>query len=293
MLVRRKKETLPDPSLLVLLVEFVKLVISVYHANNDRTRMMKYSEVEPLSPNQRTRSLFKIGASFWLFAVPGFIYAATNALTYVVLKDLEVGTYAIISVAKIPITAFLMRLTLGKKLRRGQWLALALLICGSLCSVVSFDKTDHIRAPARTVALTIFGNLLSAIAAIWSEYLLKGSNQNMHVQNAQLYFHGVVACAIAVYVNRLLGTSTGRIPVISDPTSWISVITLTGIGLSSAVVMKYADNIVRLFLSGTSLGVSKLLSNYFFDEKLDVQHGVGCVLILSAFMVYEIPASRV
>ena len=76
-------------------------------------------------------------------------------------------------------------------------------------------------------------------------------------------------------------------PTISDTAAVLSVGTMVSTGLLTSVVMKHADNIIRLFLSGASLCMTQLLASFIFGDKFGFQHGAGLIITLFSFYLYD------
>ena len=70
---------------------------------------------------------------------------------------------------------------------------------------------------------------------------------------------------------------------------WVVVLIQAIGGLIIAMVMKYADNIMKGFASSLSIILSSILSVYFFDFSLSMVFGVGTGLVCLAIYVYQLP----
>lgn len=289
----RVGETRPNPQILILIVESCKLVISfsLFYVSFISRKDGKAGIIIEESARgglgngavgHKTNLRF-----FMLFSVPGICYTVCNTLPYIILESMDVITYVMAAVLKVPLTAFMMRIILKTKLSSGQWLALVLLSSGSLLSMLDFKRGIQLRGSERGYHLTLLSIFLSAFAAVWTEFLLKKTQQSIHVQNMQLYFHGILANIFALFILRGYNYSFGRLPTLSDTAALLSVVTTVGMGLLTSVVMKHADNIIRLFLSGASLSLAQILASSLFNEALSFQHVAGLVLTLVAFYLYD------
>ena len=58
-------------------------------------------------------------------------------------------------------------------------------------------------------------------------------------------------------------------------------------GLLVAVVVKYADNILKGFATSGAIILSCILSIYMFDFKLSIQFTVGASLVMLSVFVYS------
>ena len=242
---------------------------------------------EELNSSQQKGQVLR---TFLLFSVPGICYTVCNILPYFILEHMNVITYVMAAVLKIPVTACLMRIILKKSLASSQWFALAMLSSGSVLSVIDTNRGyqyQHANFGDAAFHLIFVSILLSSFAAVWSEFLLKKTQQSIHAQNMQLYFHGILANSVAMMVFRRHRNSFGRTPTISDLPALLSVFTLVGVGLLTSVVMKHADNIIRLFLTGSSLSLAQILASSLFGESFTFQQVAGLLMTLLAFLLYD------
>ncbi|ACO68240.1 Drug/Metabolite transporter superfamily, partial [Micromonas commoda] len=270
----------PNPQILVLFVELSKLIISAIFLFGEK----RFGIV-----GENTCLDAVSVSNFFLFAVPGILYTFCNNVPYIILRKMELGTYVMLSTIKIPTTATLMWLMLGKRLSRTQLYGVLLLGVGTVISLLDFHDGIALAGPTHAYLLTFLSALLSAFAAVWSEYMLKSSPQSINLQNMQLYFHSTLANMFFIGLthgaNFFAGFSSG-LPDIADVGAWSSVVTLTGVGLLTSLVMKYADNILKLFLSGASMCVSRLLACVLFGDTFTTSHAIGLALVLFASYIY-------
>jgi UDP-sugar transporter A1/2/3 len=97
-------------------------------------------------------------------------------------------------------TGVLLWAVMGRRLTLLQWVALVLLTMGAAtsqlqpgCAAVAAEGSAYaFQAPPRAYFMAILGAVLSAVASVYNEWLLKGSHDSLHWLNAQLYFFGVL-----------------------------------------------------------------------------------------------------
>ena len=58
-------------------------------------------------------------------------------------------------------------------------------------------------------------------------------------------------------------------------------------GLITAMVVKYADNILKGFGTSLAIIISCIVSFYLFDFSLSLQFAIGVMLVLSAVFLYS------
>ena len=79
--------------------------------------------------------------TFAMFGVPGVLYVVGNNLHYQILRYLSPTSFKVLEQIKIIITAGFMRLLLGTRLHRRQWLAVGLVFVG--CVVSELRPVTH------------------------------------------------------------------------------------------------------------------------------------------------------
>lgn len=67
---------------------------------------------------------------------------------------------------------------------------------------------------------------------------------------------------------------------------WLAILMQSGGGLLVAVVVKYADNILKGFATSGAIILSCIISVYFFNFVLTVQFVVGAALVISSVYLY-------
>lgn len=75
--------------------------------------------------------------------------------------------------------------------------------------------------------------------------------------------------------------------------SWLAVVLLAVGGLIIAMVLKYADNILKAFGNSVSILVSSLISVYLFHFVITKNFFLGCALVMGAIVLYSMGAKKV
>jgi UDP-sugar transporter A1/2/3 len=126
-----------------------------------------------------------------LFVIPSLIYLIHNNVQFATLTYVDTSTYQIMGNLKIVTTGILFRLFLKRKLSKLQWMAIGLLAVGTTtsqvkgCGEASCDSL--FTAPIQGYLLGILSAGLSALAGIYTEFLMKRNNDTLYWQNLQLY----------------------------------------------------------------------------------------------------------
>lgn len=122
------------------------------------------------------------------FAVPGLLYMITNNTTFIILEHLEPATYQILANLKILTTALLFRVVFKKRLSNVKWVALVLLLVGSMSSSNLDKLTSGSNNP--DAASKLFGIfvvcvecVISGMAGVYTEYRMKdGMDDSIYLQ---------------------------------------------------------------------------------------------------------------
>ncbi|XP_056278169.1 UDP-galactose translocator isoform X3 [Pseudoliparis swirei] len=227
-------------------------------------------------------------------AVPSLIYTLQNNLQYVAISNLPAATFQVTYQLKILTTALFSVTMLRKTLSRVQWMSLLLLFVG--VAVVQVDQEGKKEAAADssqnyTVGLiaVVVSCLSSGFAGVYFEKILKGGAASVWTRNVQLGIFGAALGALglwwrdgdAVAERGFLFGYTGAV--------WCVIFNQAFGGLLVAVVVKYADNILKGFATSFSIVVSTVVSVYLLGFHVDLLFTVGAGLVIGAVYMYSLP----
>ena len=215
---------------------------------------------------------------------------------------------------KILTTAILSVIMLRKQVTGLQWVSLLLLFIGvaavnvqanspsptpsSVAKELADDAaalvTENSKPAAAAVQRPIVGFIavvtaccLSGFAGVYFEKILKSTPQSIYVRNIQLGVVGMVLGLGAVYVTDGAKVADRGFFFGYDIAVW-SVIMLHAFGgIVIAVVVKYADNILKGFASSAAIIVSCIVSMYVFDFQLTLLFVIGATLVIIATLMYS------
>jgi len=213
---------------------------------------------------------------------------------------------------KILTTAILSVIMLRKQLTGLQWVSLVLLFFG----VAAVNVQANAQSSSSTIASQAVGGAteivttrrpmsavvqrpivgfiavvtaccLSGFAGVYFEKILKSTPQSIYVRNIQLGVVGMVLGLGAVYVTDGQKVSAHGFFFGYDIAVW-SVIMLHAFGgIVIAVVVKYADNILKGFASSAAIIISCIVSMYVFDFELSMLFLIGATLVIIATYMYS------
>lgn len=204
---------------------------------------------------------------------------------------------------KVFTTALFSVFLLGKKLTMGKWLALLLLFVG-VC-IIQLDLKENSagngeKATNTEVERNVFGGSLAVLAAtltsgfagVYFEKILKESKVSLWLRNLQLGLLGIVSSGMIVYANdakQIFGAS-GKGFFFGWNTLVVIVVLNQALGgFLVALVVKYADNILKGFAVSFSIILSSVLSIFLFDFTTSLYFLLGTALVLVSVYVYQLP----
>merc|ERR1719259_923080 len=223
--------------------------------------------------------------------VPSFIYLIQNNCLYVAAEHLDTATYQITYQLKILTTAMFAVLILKRSLIRTQWLSLGILITGVAMVQLSDTKESKVVASARQnkffgFCVALFACFLSGLAGIYFEKILKGSNVSVWMRNIQLSVLAIPLGIIVCFTKH--GSSIfehGFFFGYDLFVIYLVALNATG-GLLVAVVVKYADNILKGFACSLAIIISCMVSVVLFGFQLSVQFCAGAALVIASVFMY-------
>ena len=127
----------------------------------------------------------------------------------------------------------------------------------------------------------------SGFSGIYFEKILKESKTSLWMRNIQMGVSSTILATIAVYVSDGEAVHTNGF-FFGYTNIVIAVILLQALGgLVVAVVVKYADNILKGFAASFSIITSCIISYIFLDFEPSIAFVVGATLVLISSYIYE------
>ncbi|XP_056847891.1 CMP-sialic acid transporter 1-like isoform X1 [Raphanus sativus] len=307
-----------DYATVPFLAEVLKLIISSLF-------LWRETKTSSSSSSSATAKITKDWKSVRLFVIPSIIYLIHNNVQFATLTFVDTSTYQIMGNLKIVTTALLFRLFLKRKLSNLQWMAIGLLAVGtttsqvllllfSLLMLLNIIQNDFnfvfflfqikgcgeascdslFTAPIQGYLLGILSAALSALAGVYTEFLMKRNNDSLYWQNLQLYtFGSLFNVARLIADDFRLGFEKGlwwqRIFDGYSITTWLVVLNLGSTGLLVSWLMKYADNIVKVYSTSMAMLLTMVASIYLFSFKPTVQLFLGIIICIMSLHMYFAP----
>lgn len=223
--------------------------------------------------------------------VPAFLYLIQNNLQYVAVSNLPAATYQVAYQLKIISTAIMSVVLLNRRLSSQKWLALFLLTVGVAVVQLSAMPAKGSHPPNVNLSLglaaTLAACLCSGLAGVYFEKILKTSRVSLWARNIQLGLISIFIGMCGIYFD------PHQYEVLIDGGFFqgYTILTFVNItvqgcgGLIIAVVIKYADNILKNFATSMSIILSATISWIYMGFDLTVMFLVGVLIVnYSAYM---------
>lgn len=223
-------------------------------------------------------------------AVPSVLYSIQNNLLYYALSHLDAATFQVGYQLKILTTAIFSMYILGKRLTSNEWIALVLLFIGVCMAQLSAHKRadEHANTTLGGVAV-LLAACTSGFSGVYFESILKSSTgTSLWMRNIQMGVSSIVAAYLGVYMSGELPSviKLGFFHGYTWMVIWVILLQAVG-GLIVAVVVKYADNILKGFAASFSIVTSCILSYFFFDFQPNLEFFAGAVLVNISMYLYS------
>uniref|UniRef100_A0A8C3P8V4 Solute carrier family 35 member A2 n=1 Tax=Chrysemys picta bellii TaxID=8478 RepID=A0A8C3P8V4_CHRPI len=206
-------------------------------------------------------------------AVPSLIYTLQNNLQYVAISNLPAATFQVTYQLKILTTAVFSVLMLHRSLSRRQWLSLLLLFAGVAIVQVEQGQAGGQSSPGSApqsyavgLVAVVVSCLSSGFAGVYFEKILKGSSASVWLRNVQLGIFGTLLGLVGMWWAEGAAVAAQGFFHAYSPLVWGVVLNQAFGGLLVAVVVKYADNILKGFATSLSIVASTVASMYLFGK---------------------------
>lgn len=228
-------------------------------------------------------------------SVPSFLYVVQNNLLYLALTNLDAATYQVCYQLKILTTALFSVVMLQRQFSRKKWLSLIILTFGVAIVQTSgnaqADTTESSTAQSRTLGLIaiLCAACTSGFSGVYFEKMLKGSSTSLWMRNVQMGLPSIIIAFITVYVEDGAIIAEKGFFVGYSPVVWMVVVVQAIGGLIVAVVIKYADNVLKTFAASASIVISCALSALFLNFRPNLAFLAGASFVVISTVMYSQP----
>jgi UDP-sugar transporter A1/2/3 len=228
-------------------------------------------------------------------SVPALLYVLQNNLQYLAVTHLDAATYTVTYQLKILSTAMMSVLILKKRLDCEKWMGLVVLVLGVALVQISVagpqvspaGEIRHVSKQALGLVAVLSACMLSGLAGVYTEKILKGSNVSLWVRNAQL-----ALCSLVIgFIGLLVSGDSERVHrdgFFVGYSVWTvaSVVNNSFGGLLIAVVIKYADNILKNFSTAVSIILTTFVSANFMGLEASRSFICGVIAVCVSTFLY-------
>lgn len=109
-------------------------------------------------------------------------------------------------------------------------------------------------------------------------------SDSLQLQNVHMYFFGILFNAFSLFI--MDGVNVTSIFDGFDSITWLVVFNYSFSGLVSSWVMRFADNMVKIYAVSTSMALTTLVSIVLFDYEPTLQILFGIVSITISILMY-------
>ncbi|KAJ4715818.1 CMP-sialic acid transporter-like protein [Melia azedarach] len=215
-----------------------------------------------------------------VYPIPAILYLVKNLLQYYIFAYVDAPGYQILKNLNIISTGVLYRIILKKKLSEIQWAAFILLCCGCTTAQLNSNSDRVLQTPLQGWTMAIVMALLSGFAGVYTEAIIKKRpSRNINVQNFWLYVFGMIFNAVAIVtqdfdavMNKGFFHGYSLITVLMILNHALS-------GIAVSMVMKYADNIVKVYSTSVAMLLTAVVSVFLFGFHLSLAFFLGATVV--------------
>ena len=235
--------------------------------------------------------------------VPSSLYTLQGNLMFLAITYLDAATFQVTYQAKIITTALFAVLLLGKRLSGVQWASLFVLMAGVALIQMPDSSSSSSSSDDNTSAERFLGLLMvltacfsSGFAGIYFEKMLKGEVAGVWVLNVQLGALGVIIGTCGMLYRSYDDVTTNGFFYGYTPAAYAAITLQAFGGLIVAVVVKYADNILKGFATSLSIVLSSVISYFFLSFVITSKFMIGATLVCGSSYLYgaypKVPAPQ-
>ncbi|KAI0647036.1 nucleotide-sugar transporter-domain-containing protein [Trametes meyenii] len=238
----------------------------------------------------------------WKLSIPAILYVIQNNLQFVAVSNLEAATFQVSYQMKILTTAAFSVVLLRKKLSPTKWLALLFLAIGvGIVQIQNGSSSGHSSGSGghdmnafKGFMAVVMACFTSGLAGVYFEMVLKNSQADLWVRNVQLSLFSLLPALVPILFSDASPArpSPGWLQQLFanfGVWAWATVLTQVLGGLLTALVIKYADNILKGFATSLSIVISFLASVALFNFQMTVTFVLGSTVVLVATWMYNQP----
>ncbi|KAL3722840.1 hypothetical protein ACJRO7_035101 [Eucalyptus globulus] len=228
-----------------------------------------------------------------VYPIPAFLYLIKNLLQYYIFAYVNAPGYQILKNLNIISTGVLYRIILKRELSEIQWAAFVLLCAGCTTAQLNSNSDRVLETPVQGWIMAIVMALLSGFAGVYTEAIMKKRpSRNINVQNFWLYIFGMIFNAIAIVIQDFDAVvNKGFFHGYSLITT-LMILNHALSGIAVSMVMKYADNIVKVYSTSVAMLLTAIVSVFLFRFHLSLAFFLGSIVVSVSVYLHSIGKPR-
>lgn len=224
-----------------------------------------------------------------VYPIPAFLYLVKNLLQYYIFAYVDAPAYQILKNLNIISTGVLYRIILKKKLSEIQWAAFVLLCAGCTTAQLTSNSDRVLQTPLQGWMMAIVMALLSGFAGVYTEAIMKKRpSRNINVQNFWLYIFGMIFNVIAIFTQDFDAVMNKGFFYGYTSITVCMIINHALSGIAVSMVMKYADNIVKVYSTSVAMILTAVVSVYLFQFHLSLAFFLGTIVVSVSIYLHSI-----
>ncbi|KAG0473898.1 hypothetical protein HPP92_015755 [Vanilla planifolia] len=224
-----------------------------------------------------------------VYPIPAALYLVKNLLQYYIFAYVDAPAYQILKNLNIISTGVLYRLILKRKPSEIQWAAFILLCAGCTTAQLNSSSDHVLQTPLPGFLMAIVIALLSGFAGVYTEAIIKKRpSRNINVQNFWLYIFGMLFNMIAIFIQDFDAVANNGF---FHGYSFITVCMILNHALSGiavSMVMKFADNIVKVYATSVAMLLTAIVSVFLFGFQLSLAFFLGTTVVSVSVYLHSI-----
>jgi UDP-sugar transporter A1/2/3 len=181
---------------------------------------------------------------------------------------------------------------LRKSLQLNQWISLFILFVG-----VAIIQIQNLNSPNKNgesdknavfgLACVLTSCVLSGLASVYFEKILKNTSVSIWIRNIQLGIFSTIFATITAFTYDYESIQVKGFFFGYNHLVWASIFIQSFGGLAVAVVIKYADNILKGFATSIAIIVSCIFSVFIFQTQIDSIFLLGTLFVIASTILYS------
>ncbi|KAI6700937.1 hypothetical protein NL676_015261 [Syzygium grande] len=228
-----------------------------------------------------------------VYPIPAFLYLIKNLLQYYIFAYVNAPGYQILKNLNIISTGVLYRIILKRELSEIQWAAFVLLCAGCTTAQLNSNSDRVLETPVQGWIMAIVMALLSGFAGVYTEAIMKKRpSRNINVQNFWLYIFGMIFNAIAIVIQDFDAVANKGFFHGYSLITTLMILNHALSGIAVSMVMKYADNIVKVYSTSVAMLLTAVVSVFLFGFHLSLAFFLGSTVVSVSVYLHSIGKLR-